>query len=556
MSSTPTGPTPKPNRRRATAPESEPTPDPARPRRRRARVRADADAPRPERPSPSADAVPEPRAEDTTELPVDPSPAPTGDLTGDERAELERLRAQVAATQALSQGVAPPAAARPSRTGRGRWAGAIVLLLVAALLAPLSALANWSRVDAARRGRGTWPSWHRWRRTRRCRRRCRAGSPTRCSSSSRSRSSRPRPSTPSPPGPGSRASPRTCRSSCRPSPSRSRTRSTASPQDQVSKLVASDTFQDAWVAANREAHAGVVAALTGETEQRRGRGHRTARSPSTSGPFIEQIKPVLVERGRPLRRQDPGGQRPVRRAPEREPGQGPERGPAARPAARGAARARDPGAHRRGGAGPGPAARPGHRGVDDRRHARAAPARRAGAAGPVPRRPREGAARAAGGHGGLRRRHDAPAGLGPLVGDALPPHRARGLGRRPVERRRRRAVGADPAVRDDEHADRRPGLAWRASSARNTVALRAAVGGLAVLALLVGDRPSAGGVLLIAVLAARRPDRRRGAASLGRRGSGRCGTRHPRMPCRRRERPPSPGGGRRGGRPRAAGPRS
>jgi hypothetical protein len=39
-------------------------------------------------------------------------------------------------------------------------------------------------------------------------------------------------------------------------------------------------------------------------------------------------------------------------------------------------------------------------------------------------------------------------------------------------------------------------------AARNTVALRAAVGGLTVLALLVGDRPSAGGVLLIAVLAA------------------------------------------------------
>ena len=41
--------------------------------------------------------------------------------------------------------------------------------------------------------------------------------------------------------------------------------------------------------------------------------------------------------------------------------------------------------------------------------------------------------------------------------------------------------------------------------AHNTVALRAAVGGLAVLALLVGDRPSAGGVLLIAVLAALAP---------------------------------------------------
>jgi hypothetical protein len=39
-------------------------------------------------------------------------------------------------------------------------------------------------------------------------------------------------------------------------------------------------------------------------------------------------------------------------------------------------------------------------------------------------------------------------------------------------------------------------------AAHNTVALRAAVGGLAVLAVLVGDRPSAGGVLVIAVLAA------------------------------------------------------
>ena len=38
--------------------------------------------------------------------------------------------------------------------------------------------------------------------------------------------------------------------------------------------------------------------------------------------------------------------------------------------------------------------------------------------------------------------------------------------------------------------------------AHNTVVLRAVIGGLAVLALLVGDRPSAGTVLLIGVLAA------------------------------------------------------
>ena len=39
-------------------------------------------------------------------------------------------------------------------------------------------------------------------------------------------------------------------------------------------------------------------------------------------------------------------------------------------------------------------------------------------------------------------------------------------------------------------------------AARYTVPLRAAVGGLAVLAVLVGDRPSAGAVLVIAVLTA------------------------------------------------------
>ena len=64
--------------------------------------------------------------------------AATQPLTTDERAELERLRAQVAA-----QGVAPPAAGAPPST-RGRWAGSIVLMVVAALLAPLSALATWS----------------------------------------------------------------------------------------------------------------------------------------------------------------------------------------------------------------------------------------------------------------------------------------------------------------------------------------------------------------------------------------------------------------------------
>ena len=67
----------------------------------------------------------------------------------------------------------------------------------------------------------------------------------------------------------------------------------------MSKLVASDTFQDAWVAANREAHAGVVAALTGETNNA-AVVVTNGQVAVNLGPFIEQIKPVLVERGVPF----------------------------------------------------------------------------------------------------------------------------------------------------------------------------------------------------------------------------------------------------------------
>ena len=62
--------------------------------------------------------------------------ASTTALDAQERAELERLRAEAAGS-----GPTGPA----SRAGRGRWTGAIVLMLLAALLAPLSALATWTR---------------------------------------------------------------------------------------------------------------------------------------------------------------------------------------------------------------------------------------------------------------------------------------------------------------------------------------------------------------------------------------------------------------------------
>ena len=57
------------------------------------------------------------------------------------------------------------------------------------------------------------------------------------------------------------------------------------------------------------------------------------------------------------------------------------------------------------------------------------------------------------------------------------------------------------AVRDDARPTGALGAVSR-FAAQYTVPLRAAMGGLAVLAVLIGDRPSAGAVLVIAVLAA------------------------------------------------------
>ncbi len=68
--------------------------------------------------------------------------------------------------------------------------------------------------------------------------------------------------------------------------------------EQVSRLVASDGFQDAWVAANREAHADLVAALTGQTSA--GVSVTDGRVSVNLAAFIEAIKPVLVERGVPF----------------------------------------------------------------------------------------------------------------------------------------------------------------------------------------------------------------------------------------------------------------
>lgn len=247
--------------------------------------------------SPKPDPTPTPTPSEGANEGASESTTPSTELTLDERAELEALRAQVAATQALPQAVVVTAAP-PAHPGRGRWAGAVVLLLVAALLAPLSALANWSRstlLDESRYLAVVAPL---------------AKDPAVQEEVSRritnavfeqlkvkelttqtldAIAARPRVE-----GVTERL-PVELSTFAEPISNAIY----GFTQDQVSKLVASDAFQDAWVAANREAHAGVVAALTGETDNA-AVVVTDGQVAVNLGPFIEQIKPVLVERGVPF----------------------------------------------------------------------------------------------------------------------------------------------------------------------------------------------------------------------------------------------------------------
>ncbi|HEX6760862.1 MAG TPA: hypothetical protein VF086_20990 [Propionibacteriaceae bacterium] len=64
---------------------------------------------------------------------------------------------------------------------------------------------------------------------------------------------------------------------------------------EVGKVVASDAFADGWVTANREAHSALVAALTGQTRE-----GVTIENDTVSinlGPFIQVVKQRLVDRG-------------------------------------------------------------------------------------------------------------------------------------------------------------------------------------------------------------------------------------------------------------------
>jgi hypothetical protein len=66
-------------------------------------------------------------------------------LTGEERAELERLRAEVARLRAAAPVGAEPSPRRPPGRGRWRTVVACLLIVVGCVLAPLSAVAVWTR---------------------------------------------------------------------------------------------------------------------------------------------------------------------------------------------------------------------------------------------------------------------------------------------------------------------------------------------------------------------------------------------------------------------------
>jgi hypothetical protein len=215
-------------------------------------------------------------------------------LTEDERAELERLRGEVAALRAQTQAVG--GAARPGRPvaagGRQRWRTMVAALciVVACVLAPLSVVAIWTRNQVTNTDRYV--------------------------------------ATVSPlasdpaiqaaitdqitaqvftyidvQGLTSQAVDALTDQGLRPEVA-TQLQAFAVPiangvqsftRSQVARVVASDAFADAWVQANRVAHAELVAALTGE-----GGGAVTVEGDTVSlnlAAFIETVKQRLVEAG-------------------------------------------------------------------------------------------------------------------------------------------------------------------------------------------------------------------------------------------------------------------
>src|SRR4249919_404198 len=240
------------------------------------------------------DAVPEPAVPDAA-IPSDAVPD-AAELGADERAELERLRAEVAELRsqvAVAPGVAePPPVVPPTRPRRQRWRSivATLLIVVGCILAPLSVAAVWTKnlvtdtdryvttvaplardpaIQNAVANKITTEIFSRLDVT---------GITNQAVDALAERGLPPLIATQlhalsGPLSEGVQSFVRT----------------------EVGKVVASDAFADAWVTANRAAHQALVAALTGQT----GQGVTIANDTVSInlGPFIQVVKQRLVDRG-------------------------------------------------------------------------------------------------------------------------------------------------------------------------------------------------------------------------------------------------------------------
>jgi hypothetical protein len=230
----------------------------------------------------------------------DPAPAATAAegaaLSADERAELERLRAEIADLRshaAAAPGVAePPPVVAPPRPRRQRWRSivATLLIVVGCILAPLSVVAVWSKnlitntdryvttVAPLARDPAIQNAVANKITTEIFSRLDVAGITNQAIDALANRGLPPLVATQlhalsGPLSNGVQSFVRT----------------------EVGNVVASDAFADAWVTANRSAHQALVAALSGQT----GQGVTIANGTVSInlGPFIQVVKQRLVDRG-------------------------------------------------------------------------------------------------------------------------------------------------------------------------------------------------------------------------------------------------------------------
>jgi hypothetical protein len=226
---------------------------------------------------------------------VQNDPTSTGELIGEERAELERLRAEVAdlRTQAQTRVLPDGGAAPPGRPPRQRWRAVVatVLIVLGCALAPLSVVAVWARNQVTNTDRyvatvsplARDPAIQtaiadqitaqifryldiRGLTTEAVNALTERGLPPRLAEQLQALS-----------GPIANGVEGFAR-------------------EQVGRVVASDAFADAWVQANRIAHQELVAALTGEG----GQGAITVENDTVSinmAAFIQTVKQQLVASG-------------------------------------------------------------------------------------------------------------------------------------------------------------------------------------------------------------------------------------------------------------------